>query len=392
MDLFRNDELKELAMRTDGTCVSIYMPAHRVGWEQQQDPVRLKNLLDEAEGQLVEAGIRSPDARTLLENAQGLLEDNDFWQHQSDGLAVFIDGEGTRTYRLPLDFDELVFVGEQFHIKPLLPMVSDDGQFFVLAISLKDIRLLQGTRYLVEAVDLGDVPTSMAEALWYEDVERQLQWHTETSTTQGRGERPAAFHGQGAVEDDVKNAILRYFQRVDRELVDLLQDGGIPLVLAGVDYLLPIYREANSYPHLVKEGIEGNPEELSVKDLHQRAWEMVEPIFSAEQQQAVRRYEELAGMGSDEASNDLEEVVKATIYGRVETLFVGLGVQRWGRYEEETNIVEVHGEFKPGDQDLLDLAATYTLKNRGIVYAQLPEEVPGGREVAAIFRYGYESE
>jgi hypothetical protein len=30
-------------------------------------------------------------------------------------------------------------------------------------------------------------------------------------------------------------------------------------VLAGVEYLLPIYREANTYPHLLAEGIHGNP-------------------------------------------------------------------------------------------------------------------------------------
>lgn len=392
MDLFRNAELKDLASKINGTCVSIYMPAHRVGREQQQDPVRLKNLLDRAEGELVETGLRAPDARSLLKNARELISDNDFWQHQSDGLAVFIDGEGTLTYRLPLNFDELVFVGEQFHIKPLLPMLSGDGQFFVLAISQKDIRLLQGTRYTVESVDIGDVPTSMAEALWFDDPERQLQWHTATQPPQGRGDRPAAFHGQGTIENNVKNTLLRYLQRVDRELGDLLQNGGRPLVLVGVDYLLPIYREANSYPHLIEEGVEGNPDDLSAKELHQRAWQVVEPIFSASQQEATSRYKELAGMGSDEASNDLNEIVKAAFYGRVETLFVALGVQRWGSFDAETNMVELHEEYRNGDQDLLDLAATHTINNSGTVYATPPGDVPGGREAAAIFRYAYEGE
>lgn len=33
-----------------------------------------------------------------------------------------------------------------------------------------------------------------------------------------------------------------------------------PLVLAGVEYLLPIYRRANTYPYLLDGGVTGNPE------------------------------------------------------------------------------------------------------------------------------------
>ncbi|MEJ2597999.1 MAG: hypothetical protein P8Z00_06665 [Anaerolineales bacterium] len=390
MDLFRNDEFKDLASKTGEACISIYMPAHRLGYERQQDPLRLKNLLDQAEKRLTEGGRRSPEARLLLKNARQLLLDSNFWQHQSDGLAIFIDENETRTYRLPLNFDELLYIGGQFHIKPLLPMLSGDGQFFVLAISQKDVRLLQGTRYTVEAVDLGDVPTSMAEALWHESPERQLQWHTSTQASQGAGERPAAYHGQGAPENDTKDAILRYFQRVDRELVDLLQESSRPLVLAGVDYLLPIYQEANTYPNLAEEGVLGNPDDLSDKQLHQRAWEAVEPIFSVAQQDAISRYEALAGMDSDEASNEIKEVVKAASYGRVETLFVALGVHRWGVYNPQKNSVSLHEDYYDGDEDLLDLAAAHTINNGGAVYACPPDMVPGGGDLAAIFRYGYE--
>jgi hypothetical protein len=390
MNLFRNDELKYLAAITDEVCISIYMPAHRVGYEQQQDPLRLKNLLDETEKRLIEDGIRSPDARALLEASRELLLDRDFWQHQSNGLAVFIDSNETRTYRLPINFNELVFTGKQFHIKPLLPMLTGDGQFFVLAISQNSVRLLQGTRYTIETIDLGNIPTSMAEALWFEDPERQLQWHTSTQAPQGMGERPAAYHGQGTVENDTKETILRYFQRVDRALADLLQNSNRPLVLAGVDFLLPIYQQANTYPFLVDEGIEGNPDDQSAKALHQRAWRVVEPIFREKQHDAVARYEELSGRGSSEASTEIKEVVNAAAYGRVETLFVASGVQHWGVYKEDS--VVIHDQFHSGDEDLLDLAATFTINNGGVVYVLPAERVPGDGDLAAIFRYSLKIE
>ena len=38
------EELRELAETKSPACVSIFMPAHRAGSEQQQDPIRLRNL------------------------------------------------------------------------------------------------------------------------------------------------------------------------------------------------------------------------------------------------------------------------------------------------------------------------------------------------------------
>jgi hypothetical protein len=48
---------------------------------------------------------------------------------------------------------------------------------------------------------LEDVPTSIAEALKYDDPEKNLQFHTGT-TGGGGGERSAMFHGQGAGNDE----------------------------------------------------------------------------------------------------------------------------------------------------------------------------------------------
>jgi hypothetical protein len=50
-----------------------------------------------------------------------------------------------RHYRLPFPFQEFVVVTERFHVKPLLPLLSGDGQFYLLALSQNGVRVLQGT-------------------------------------------------------------------------------------------------------------------------------------------------------------------------------------------------------------------------------------------------------
>ncbi len=385
MQLLTRQELRTLVEKRGEPRVSIYMPTHRTGAEIQQDPIRLKNLLREAEEALITMGLRSPVARELLKPAQELLGDYEFWQHQSDGLAIFLSSQLFRAYRLPFEFDELVVATDRFHVKPLLPLLSGDGQFYVLALSQNEVRLLQGTRYSVSEVDLEDVPKSLAEALRYDDPEKQLQFHTQTQTPRGRGDRGAIFHGHGVVSEEDKEDILRFFQKVDRGLQDVLRDEQSPLVLAGVEYLLPIYAEANTYRHLLSHGVEGNPEALSLEDLHERAWAIVQPRFQEAQLEAIAQYEQLAS--TEQASHDIRTIVPAAHYGRVDTLFVAVGQQQWGAFDPQTDTIDIHGEEESGDEDLLDLAAVQTLLHGGEIYALEPTKVPDGVPLAAVFRY-----
>jgi hypothetical protein len=382
MDIITMAELKNLSGRYPDWCASLFMPTHRRGKETQQDPIRFRNLLDQVEARLQSKGVRSSDVKEMLKPARRLLNDQDFWLHQSDGLAVFLDSEECRVYRLPLRFEELVVISDRLHLKPLLPLFTSDGHFYILALSQNRVRVLEGTKYTVDEVDLGDMPRSMEEALQYDQFEKQLQFHTGTST--GSGQRSAMFHGHDVREEE-KGRILKWFRTIDEELSALFSDSRSPIVLAGVEYLFPIYKEAASLPHLVVEGIGGNPEELKPEELHGLAWPIVEPIFSQAHEKAAARYRQLAGTGY--TTTDVKEAVLAAFHGKVDVLFVAVGVQVWGYFDPDSNAVYVDGDLKPGDQDLLDAAAVHTILNGGIVYAVGPEDVPDNERVAAVFRY-----
>ena len=380
-------DLHALIETPDGACVSLFMPVETAGPDVQQGPIRLKNLLDEAEERLIVTRMRSPEARRLLEPMRDLITQSLFWQHQQGGLALYASDERLHILRLPLRLSERVMVGERFYLKPLMPLLSGDGEFYILAISQKQIRLLEATRDRVAEVDLENVPESLAEALRFDDREKQLQWHTRTDTFAARG-RQAMFHGHGATAADVaKDDILRYFQKVNQGISEYLAGSQAPLLLAGVDYLLPIYQEANDYPHLLEEGITGNPDNLRAEELHREAWQIMAPLFQREREEWAERYLELAGRGDHLASDSLKMIVAAASYGQVATLFVALDRERWGRFDLATGKVEIHDEPEPGDQELLDLAAVNTWLNSGRIYAVSSEEMPGEGEAAAVLRY-----
>lgn len=387
MDKLTRKDLNALMETSGGWCISIYTPTHRMGREVQQDPIRFKNLLDEARSCLLSKGVGAPEVWELLGPAQKLLSNGLFWQHQGDGLALFLTAGKVWQYRLPIQFEPFVLVTDRFYIKPLLPGVVENGRFYILALSQDRVSLYRGSTYSVVKIDLDQAPEGLGEALQYDDPEKQLQFHTGTRQPGGIGSRPAIFHGQGVGVDDQEADMLHYFQQVDQAVHRLLGEEHAPLVLAGVDYLLPRYRETNSYPHLLDEGIEGSPETLDEKTLHRQAWDIVRPIFLAEQREDVARYCALAGAKDQRAANKVAVVVPAAYQGRVETLFVDLDHPVWGTFDADTNVVQVHKDMESGDQDLLDYAAIQTLLKGGTVYAVDSEEMPDSETVAAVFRY-----
>jgi hypothetical protein len=388
MDILTRAELEQLMRKDQQWCVSIYMPTHRTGTDAQQDPIRLKNLLREAEEHLSARGVSTRDVQQLLEPASMLLQDSNFWQHQSDGLVIFLSSDGVRRYRLPLKFEESVVVIDHFHIKPLLPLFTGDGQFYILALSQKEVRLLLGTRDSVSEVDIGQVGGSLAEAIPSVNHQMSLQLHTSSSTGGMSGSGSVTFHGQGGGSDEgAKHELLRYFRLIADGLTEFLKGDRVPLVLAGVEYFLPIYKEANTYPNLIDSVIMGNPDLLSAAELHKSAWNILGPLFQAEQAEAVAKYQQLSGQASERATDTLEKIVPAAYHGQVETLLIAAGMQQWGLFNPVTSETEIHDQMESGDEHLLDLAAVQTYLKGGIIYTVEPEKVPGGTSAAAVLRY-----
>lgn len=369
-------------------CVSIYMGTHRAGPEIEQDPIRLKNLLKEAEERLVELGMRRTKANDLLQPASERVANTEFWQYQGDGLALFLAPGVYREFRLPLALQELVVAGDRFEIKPLLPLLADDGHYFVLALSQKRNRLLMATKYSVRVIPTPNVPESVEAALPFHETERQLQFHSRTGGPGGgQGRRSPMFHGHGDSAEDTKGNVLRYCQLVDRGLKEVLREERAPLVVAAVEFEQALYREANTYPHLVPAGVAGNPDELSVEELARAAWPIVEPVFRAARAAAAERYRALESAGR--SARDLETVLPAAAQGRIDTLFAARGRHVWGTFSPDTlELTRGNGDGPaPGQSDLLDDAARLTLTTGGKVYVVEPAEMPISGDVAAVFRY-----
>lgn len=383
MDRLTVSELRELASTRCAPAITIYMPTHVAGEEGQQDAIRLKNLADQAEAKLIEQNMRPVEARELLKQVRDLSLDPTFWGARSHGLAVLLSKDSLRAYRLPLALPETVHVHERFLIRPLLPLFDGGGRALLLALSQNEVHLFEAAADGLLEIDVPGMPRSMDEALNYNAAERGSQVHS--ATTAARGKQAAVFHGHGGVPDAHKADLANYFRRIDEALRPVLHEEVAALVLAGVDYLLPIYRQANSYAHLADDHLEGNCDYLTPVQLHQRAWPVIEQLFQRVRRGAADRVRH--AIDTARGTDKLVQIVPAAHDGRIDTLFLNQQAVAWGVFDPHAHSVAVHADQKPGDEDLLELAAVQTILHRGTVYGVGGDEMPNESPVSASLRY-----
>lgn len=384
--------LRSLAEQQTAPAISVFFPTRRANIESHENSLHLKSLLGEVNETLSSSGLRPREIDELLEPFQALLDDSSFWMHQLEGVALFRTPDMFRVYRLGFPVTEQATVSDTLKLAPLLRQLPGHDAWHLLCFSKGEIRLLHCTLSRAERVDISgtDFPKSLDEALKFDDLGKPEGHHHEMTgpgarmPAAGEGSRDRAFHGHGEHGDEEKTQIWRYARLVDQGIGDLLRAGG-PLMLACVDYLAPIYREASHYPNLIDEVVEGNPDGLRDEELLKRARPMIE-------ERAERRLSELlerfgTAMAHDQASTDLKSILEAAEQGRIDTLFLQRDAEKWGAWDPTGGGLTEHDERQDGDVDLYELATHKTLMSSGAALAIDPDRMPGNGPIAALYRY-----
>jgi hypothetical protein len=371
MEILDKESVQRLASVTQGPCVSLYMPTARTSPDARQGQIRMKNLARKAAQALAEHGLSPAEADELLSALDRIVLQMPFWTEAADGLAVFARPGESFSFRLPASFPEKVVVGERFVLKPLLGLLSGDESYLLLSLSQKGVRLFRGNRAGLSEIHVENMPGSLDEVLNYDGFERRAQAGT--------------LGGHGTGDERPKEDIAVYFRRVVDVLSNAMKGTREPLILAGVEYLHPIYRSVSRYGNILPTGITGNAEKLSIEQLHAQAWPMVSPLFEKPKADALARYLRDAGTGL--TGQDPEEVYWASRSGRVEAVFLAEGIEKWGKPDPENLAIEPCSGPGPGCEDLLETIAVETFLKDGKVFIVPQEKMPNGGAVAALYRF-----
>jgi len=383
MDIISKEELKELINYYGDPCISILMPTHRSGAavNEKQDAILFKNALQTTNNLLLEKGLKAPQIEKLLKPGFDLYQNEVFWNNQQEGLAVFLSKDFVKVIQLPFQVKEQTFVNSSFLISPVLPAVINKEEFYLLVLSKHDAKFFHGNEYGLQRIEVNGLPKGMADVVHFEEKEGQDLFRRGS----GGADRSAAFHGQGEQLDDKVNISL-YFQEVDKTLfAEILHDKNKPLLLAGVEYLIPIYRGISKYKNIADIAITGNMEYEDIHAIFQKARALMAPYFEQQTKAALKNY--YNQIATPNTSSMAEKVIPASYFAQVSDLFIRKNTNLWGKFNENDNKLEIHEKKQDGDICLLNKAAAKTYINGGRVYVLEKEQMPKESIIAASFRF-----
>jgi len=279
-----------------------------------------------------------------------------------------------------LSIPELVDVGDRFVLRPLLPLLTNNVRCLLLALSRNLVRVFEATLFEIRDITPAAMPTDLRSALKTDQVDRGSQVHSAMPVPHGK--QAAVFHGQGGQADTIKDETAHFFRLVDDALGAVPAHRGLPLILAGVESDLALFRSVTSHSNLVQEHVRGNTDHLSEHQVHQLALPAIQAVSSRLQTAAISRLREANGR----SSHAIADILPAVQAGRVDTLFVRGNDNAWGKFLPDTMAVHLHSTRQPGDDDLLEWAVLETASRGGTVFVLPPDELSDS-PIAAIYRY-----
>lgn len=383
VDTLEQDHAAGLFEGLEPPCLSLYQPTHRHHPDNQQDPIRFKNLVKALETSLAQRHT-SAEIQSILAPFLALADDRRFWNHTKDGLAVLANKDIFRHYRLQRPVPELAVVADSLHTKPLLRVLQSADRFQVLGLSRGAMRLFEGNRDVLDEIELGEgMPATLTDALGGELTEPHLR----VASYGGVGGRSSAMHhGHGGKAEEVDTDAERYFRAVDRAVLDHhSRPSKLPLILAALPEHHHLFRQVSRNPMLIERGIETNPDALDIDELRQRAWQAMEPSYLERLGGFVSAFGTARANGLGDA--DPVQVARATVAGRVATLLIEAERTSPGRIDPATGEIAWGDMDHPDIDDVLDDLAALASGAGAEVVIVPTERMPTDTGIAAIYRF-----
>lgn len=379
-------ELSELLKLNGQTYLSLYMPMARSFPDQEQNPVRYRNLVRQLREQL--GNDKEAGQEALLEPFEKLLHDDTLWRSPRDGLAVLGGGGVFKVYSLYQPVEERIQIDQQPYLKPLLQISQSAGSFQVLCVTRDAVRLFKGDQNVLEEIELHeDVPRSLEEALGSELTPSNQLGNPNAHSRAGEKQSGASLHDQGGgKQDEVNLDRERYFRAIDKAIVEH-HSRGLPMILAALPRNQAAYRAISHNPQLLEEGITLDPALLDAAALRQHAGEIITRRHNAWLDSVLERYG--AAQGKHLACENMAEIGEAVYSGRVSVLLVESGRTLPGVVDPQSGAVELHdlATEESAGADVLDQLIPRAIQNGAEVVFMPAGLVPGESGAAAVFRF-----
>lgn len=217
--------LAELRRPRPYPAVSVLTPTHRREPENDQDPVRLRNVVAEARKRLEsDPSVTRERRNEVVAQLDRALAEVDL-AHAEDGLVIFAAPGEHQVWSLARTVPERVVLSDTFLTRNLVSAQAAERPFWVLSVSADRVTLWSGGPDRVVEEHSGGFPLTRSRQNF--DAERQEQI----------GDMPSTYVDEGTRQ---------YLREADTALSTVLRDQPRPLYITGEQAALSLLVEVGS--------------------------------------------------------------------------------------------------------------------------------------------------
>lgn len=379
--------------------VSIFVTTHRKMPEREQDPIQVKNAIQEAKDRLLKE-YSAHEVKDLFENLDKVAAEINYSQ-VLDGLAIFVNKHVKLFYHVPLQLENRVNIDKTFVTRDLIYALNRLPRYWVLSLGEKPTRLYAGyaedlSEVIEPAQDLNGndqdgfpfdyIPPNVAsESDYMGDDRHQNKFNSSSNQQQGGG-----MYMKVGKDAKYFDAFKREFLlKVDELLARFLENNDLPLVLIGTESLVNHFEDASQFKDRVIGCKHGNYEDCTASHVAGHAWPIVKENLEKKVQDKLHKFEEDA-IGANQHAIGLEGVWRVAQEGRVWTLFVEKDYSVGGvvNPENEYDLVVYDKSDAPKiSDDLVNLLIELVMEKGGEVVFCEPGRLKEYGHIAAMLRY-----
>jgi hypothetical protein len=293
-----NATLKELKACVSDNCITLILNTHRTKPAYLKDGLRLKKLIKEAESKLLANGSKQV-ATKLIDRLNDLANKIDH-SHNLESLIIFVNEDVSEYTKLPIAVEDRAIVDQTFVTRDLVRAMHQEKAYYVLVLSQEKVRLIEAANDKVVA-EIGDP---------FPILNKQFdttEWVDKSDMSRQR------------------NLLTEFFNQVDKNVNKHRKNNPLPVLICSVEEnyhaYLKIADQRNSILdfHLNKNRIEAKDHAIVSE-----AWKIIQDYVI--KKNTARKNELKKAVSANQFLSDTNEIWKAVMQGRIQTLFIEQGL------------------------------------------------------------------
>jgi hypothetical protein len=304
-----NEKIHRLATERSYPCVTISMNTHRTHPDNTVDAIGLKNLMTEAKNRIInEFGKR--DVSNLLEKIDKLEHTIDH-NHNLDSLHIFLSNTSREIIRSPLATQtNTVHVSNSFAIKPLIRVMNQTEEYYILLLSQSGVRLLFAINDSISEEIINEEFPILQNSHYLNDNEKLSD------------------------AKQVDNIVSEYFNKVDKAMLKVNNSRDLKcIVICTQDNYSRLIQVADK-PSIYYGYSNMNYNDASDQSIAAHAWLKIKKLHHALIEDAINEMQEAVGQGK--SINNLSDIFQAAKEGRGDLLIT---------HNDYHQAVKMTGEF-----------------------------------------------